>query len=163
MMTAGHIAEELGPQVTEVVINYTAVDSQFYYFRQNPMIHLEFTKSKFSFEKMLQNNPAFVKLKYFPKDVTFLEPDAPADYKEHTFNAYPENEKDAKQRGLMLVELLNKRLLKESKQGGSICYLIISHSIYADEAGTILKFFEDVETNRIQPSALPKLTHEQRE
>lgn len=73
----------------EIHINYraTQVLDQFTTTsmipNRDPMPHLELIKNEILFQ--------YENEQYFPKNVQFLEPDAPADYKDQIFKAFPES------------------------------------------------------------------------
>lgn len=102
-------------------------------FDENPMPKLEFTKHGFDFELLRQKYDCGSEV--FPKNINFKEPPGPIiDLKDYIFNIFPESKKQSLQRGLSLVELLNKRIQAESENGRyKVCYLIISHGTFIDE------------------------------
>ena len=59
---------------------------------------------------MLQSNIHYQSEAYFAQGVKFVEPRSPADCKEYMHIVYPEERKQAQERGLSLVELINKRI-----------------------------------------------------
>ena len=83
---------------------------------------------------MKNNFKEYSSEKYFPSTVTFLEPAAPADFKEEIYGLYPETKLQAKHRGLGLVKQMKDRVLAlSSHDTKSICYLVISHALVVDE------------------------------
>ena len=80
-MTAGWIAKILGE--TEVTINYRSVENLLGTYGSNPMKNLQFSKSGYDFIRMVEEglSEEYRTEEYFPKDVTFKEPDMPIDFK----------------------------------------------------------------------------------
>ena len=77
------------------------------------MAKLEYTKFDFDFRKMQQGSKVGGE-EYFPKGVKFIEPSAPADFKRECYENYPETYQGGMERGVSLVELLNKRVQNEA-------------------------------------------------
>ena len=77
MMTAGQVA--LGLNKKDIVINYQASDTLYYYFQKDPMPLLEWSKRVFHFKKLPNEQPEDKSERYFPLDINFEE--GPSDCK----------------------------------------------------------------------------------
>ena len=111
-MTAGQIAPRIHQK--DVTINYLASDilAECYeengylveWYKENPMPYLEFSQHGFDFKWMQHTNPDYTLESYFPENVNFKEPRAPPHtHKDEVFEKFPENQEQAKSRGLLLL------------------------------------------------------------
>lgn len=140
-MTAGQVAE--GLDCKDITINYRASEAMFakLYPEGNPFPRIEYLRYNCDFQAMRRQNPIYATEEMFPKGVNFLEPGAPADYKREILQAYPESYRQGVDRGLSLVELLNKRVLDESEGGEKrVCYLIVCHAVSIETMAYLSSF-----------------------
>ena len=80
------------------------------------MKKLEFAKSRYDFEKMMDEGVSarYRSEEYFPKDVSFKEADMPIDFKNEALSMTSETLKEGQVRGLSLIQRMNVRLDDES-------------------------------------------------
>ena len=104
------------------------------------MDKLEWTKSGFKFENMCNTEEQYCDPEFmpnFPKGITFKDQE---NYKDIIFalGPYTETKPQAYERGAQLIEEMNQRIHDESASGkGSVCYILVSHSIFVDETSHI--------------------------
>lgn len=138
-------------------------------YRDDPMPTLEIWKPNqcdedytWNFIRMKRRKPIYKSEEYFPQDVIVRETPAQASYKDYIMNAYrpikrlPVREpgmipstpvggepfEKIKRRQTYLFESLNKRVQAESENDTKkICYLVITHCTFVDEASEIYRFY----------------------
>ena len=63
------------------------------------------------------------------------------EYKHEIFETYPESHMQAQQRGLQMIEIMNKKLVEESENGTKrVCLLVVSHVFWVDELANVFEF-----------------------
>ena len=74
-------------------------------YGSNPMKQLEFVKSGYDFDRMVDEGlpEQYRTEEYFPKDVTFKEPEMPIDFKNEALIMAEETLKEGQVRGLSLM------------------------------------------------------------
>ena len=139
-MSAGQIAyylheEEIKKTIKkDVTINYQAHEYLHgILFKKNPIPDLEWYKYDFDYEWMCYQNALYSTGRYFPYGVDFKEPAEPALGKKEARWCFPEKEQPMQERGMKMIESMNKRIHEESEGGTKrVCYLIITHAIFVD-------------------------------
>lgn len=115
---------------------------------EDPIENTEYIGHGCYFRKMKYDCPEYASEKFFPKSIDFIEPPVPADFKEKLWECYPEGKQQAQNRGISIVEKINNDILEMSQKGEkSICYILVSHSVWVDETSNIFKFLQESESD----------------